>query len=86
MDERKNANAKTFRASRLIELNNTRYDFHCSVLRILCRENGKAVNNLPAFASKKVFPQVLDKQGEQTRVTKLHPSVKAKRTEGERER
>ena len=48
----------TFRASRLIELNN-------NVLRILCRENGKAMNNLPAFASKKVFPQVLDKQGEQ---------------------
>ena len=55
----------TFRVSRLIELNNTRYDFHCRVLRILCRENGKAMNNLPAFASKKVFPQVLDKQGEQ---------------------
>ena len=65
-----------FRASRLIELNNTRYDFHCRVLRILCRENGKTMNNLPAFGSKKVFPQVLDKQGEQ----------KAKRTKGERER
>ena len=76
----------TFRASRLIELNNTRYDFHCRVLRILCRENGKAMNNLPAFASKKVFPQVLDKQGQQTQVTKLHSFVKATGTEGKRER
>ena len=70
----------TFRASRLIELNNTRYDFHCRVLRILCRENGKAMNNLPAFASKKVFPQVLDKQGEQT--TPLCQSKENRRGKG----
>ena len=44
------------------------------------------MNNLPAFASKKVFPQVLDKQGEQTQVTKLHSFVKATGTEGKRER
>ena len=63
---KKECECQTFRASRLIELNNTRYDLHCRVLRNLCRENGKAMNNLPAFASKKVFSQVLDKQGEQT--------------------
>ena len=44
------------------------------------------MNNLPAFASKKVFHQVLDKQGEQTQVTKLHYSVKATGTEGKKER
>ena len=64
----KKCECQTFPASRLIELKNTRYDLNCRVLRILCRENGKAMNNLPAFASKKVFPQVLDKQGEQTQV------------------
>ena len=40
------------------------------------------MNNLPAFASKKVFPQVLDKQGEQTQVTKPHSFVKATGTGG----
>ena len=67
-------------ASRLIELNNTRYDFHGRVLRILCRENGKVMNKLPAFASKKVFPQVLDKQGEQT--TPLCQSKENRRRKG----
>ena len=87
MGERKNARARqTFRASCFIELNNNSYNLHCRVLRILCRENGKTMNNLPAFASKKVFHQVLDKQGEQTQVTKLHSSVKATGTEGKKER
>ena len=41
------------------------------------------MKNLPAFASKKVFPQVLDKQGEQT--TPLCQSKENRRGKGELE-